>query len=116
MGPPASESIRRQISESVHLFAHQPTKEPISNPISESTYPPFNRSNLCTDDGFAEVGHEADQRRVPLVRDLRESGATRGHQHLPDAVFERPDGSVVHPQKRLVRIFKNSKTNKTNKK
>jgi hypothetical protein len=39
-------------------------------------------------DGLAVVRHESDERRVPLVDDLRERGRTRAHEHLPDAVVE----------------------------
>lgn len=59
------------------------------------------KPNLCADDRLPEVGHEADQGRVPLVGDLGEGRAPRGHEHLPDAVLERPDRRVVHPQERL---------------
>lgn len=59
-------------------------------------------TNLSADDGLAEVRHQPNKRGVPLVGDLREGRASRRHQHLPDAVLERPDRRVVHPQERLV--------------
>lgn len=54
-------------------------------------------SNLGADDSLAEVGHEADECGVPLVGDLGEGRASRGHEDLPDAVLERPDRRVIHP-------------------
>ena len=56
---------------------------------------------LRADDSFPEVSHEPDQGRVPLVSDLGERCASRGHEHLPDAVLEGPDRRIVHPQEGL---------------
>mmetsp|Transcript_3094 Transcript_3094/g.10260 ORF Transcript_3094/g.10260 Transcript_3094/m.10260 type:complete len:228 (-) Transcript_3094:3866-4549(-) len=46
--------------------------------------------------GLAVVRHQSDERRVPLVGDLRKRRRPRGHQHLPDSVLELLEGFVVH--------------------
>lgn len=69
------------------------------------------KANLGADDRLAEVGHEPDERRVPLVGDLGEGCASRRHEHLPDAVLERPDGGVVHPKERLRKNGRKKKLN-----
>lgn len=51
------------------------------------------RTDLGVDDGLAEVGHEADERRVPLVGDLGEGRLPRRHEHL--AVGKEGGGRVV---------------------
>lgn len=60
-----------------------------------------NDGHLGADDRLSEVGHEANKSGVPLVGDLGEGGASRRHEHLPDAILERSDRRVVHPQERL---------------
>ena len=56
---------------------------------------------LRVHDSLAVIRHEADERGVPLVDDLRERRRPRAHQNLPHAVFELFQRLVVHPQKRL---------------
>lgn len=58
-------------------------------------------NHLGANDSLSEVGHETDQRRVPLVGDLGERRASRRHQHLTDTVLERPDRRIVHSQEGL---------------
>mmetsp|Transcript_4532 Transcript_4532/g.13244 ORF Transcript_4532/g.13244 Transcript_4532/m.13244 type:complete len:1314 (+) Transcript_4532:2393-6334(+) len=54
---------------------------------------------------LAVVGHEADERRVPLVGDLGEGGGPRGHQDLAHAVLELAQRRVVHAQEGLRRAL-----------
>ena len=56
---------------------------------------------LCVYDSLAVVRHQANQSSVPLVRNLREGGGTRGHENLPDSVFKCLHGLVVHSQESL---------------
>mmetsp|Transcript_19227 Transcript_19227/g.59289 ORF Transcript_19227/g.59289 Transcript_19227/m.59289 type:complete len:634 (-) Transcript_19227:308-2209(-) len=60
---------------------------------------------LGVDDGLAEVGHEPDERGVPLVGDLRKSRRARRHQDLAHAVLERAKRLLVDAQKGLGRHF-----------
>ena len=53
------------------------------------------------DRGLAVVRHEADERGVPLVGDLRKRGAAAAHEDLPHAVLKRLHRLVAHPEKRL---------------
>ena len=43
---------------------------------------------LRVHDGLAEVRHQSYQRRVPLVRDLREGGRAGRHEDLPYPILE----------------------------
>jgi hypothetical protein len=40
------------------------------------------------DDCLAIIGHEADERRVPLVHNFGEGRGARAHQDLADAIVE----------------------------
>eukprot|EP00964_Phaeocystis_antarctica_P078146 scaffold48598_cov65-Phaeocystis_antarctica.AAC.1 len=60
---------------------------------------------LRRDGGLAEVGHHADERRVPLVDDLGEGRAARRHEHLPHAVLELAQRDVVDAQEGLRRAL-----------
>jgi len=51
------------------------------------------------DDGLAVVGHQADERRVPLVDDLGEGRRARGHEDLPDAVPARRQSHIVQQRR-----------------
>lgn len=57
------------------------------------------------DGGLAVVGHEADERRVPLVDDLGEGGGARGHEHHADAVLEAAERLLVDAQEGLRRAL-----------
>ena len=50
---------------------------------------------LRVHDGLAEVRHQANQSRVPLVRDLREGGRAGRHQYLSDTIFKRSQRLLV---------------------
>mmetsp|Transcript_10204 Transcript_10204/g.41240 ORF Transcript_10204/g.41240 Transcript_10204/m.41240 type:complete len:678 (+) Transcript_10204:3871-5904(+) len=47
------------------------------------------------------VGHQPDERRVPLVHNLGECRRARRHQHLPHPVLKLLQRLIVNPQKRL---------------
>ena len=51
---------------------------------------------VCVDDGFAVVGHQTDERGVPLVHDLGERRRTRAHEHLSDTVVELLNTCILH--------------------
>jgi len=53
------------------------------------------------DDSLTVVGHEADQRSVPLVHDLREGCRARAHEDLSDAIVELLNAFVGYPKERL---------------
>lgn len=53
------------------------------------------------DDCFSEVGHQADEGRVPFVRDFREGRAAGRHEDLAHSVFESLHGFVVDAQEGL---------------
>mmetsp|Transcript_51851 Transcript_51851/g.121766 ORF Transcript_51851/g.121766 Transcript_51851/m.121766 type:complete len:1251 (+) Transcript_51851:175-3927(+) len=57
------------------------------------------------DHRLAEVGHQADHRRVPLVGDLGEGRRARGHEDLADAVLELLLRLLVDAQVRLRRAL-----------
>ncbi len=54
-------------------------------------------------DSFTEIGHQPDQRSIPLVSDLGESGGARGHEDLADSVLETFQGLLVDSDKRASR-------------
>ena len=56
---------------------------------------------LGVDSGLSVVGHQPNEGCVPLVGNLGEGGASTAHQHLPDAVLERLESLIIHPQECL---------------
>ena len=60
---------------------------------------------LRVDHRLAEVGHQPDQRRVPLVRHLRERRTAAAHQNLPHVVLERLHLLLAHAQIRQRRLL-----------
>ena len=56
---------------------------------------------LSVDSGLPVVGHQPNERCVPLVGNLCEGGAAAAHQHLPDAVLKGLEGLIIHPQESL---------------
>mmetsp|Transcript_82933 Transcript_82933/g.149644 ORF Transcript_82933/g.149644 Transcript_82933/m.149644 type:complete len:355 (+) Transcript_82933:1047-2111(+) len=59
------------------------------------------QQRVGVDHCLAEVGHHADEVRVPLVRDLREGGGSRGHEDRSAAILVLLLGLVVHLQEGL---------------
>ena len=53
---------------------------------------------LRVDHGLAEVGHETNEGRVPLVNDFGESCLTRGHQDHSAPVVKFGDCVIVNPE------------------
>lgn len=60
---------------------------------------------LRVDNGLAEIGHEADERRVPLVDDLGERRRARRHEYLTHAVVVLVQRVVVDAQEALGRAL-----------
>ena len=60
---------------------------------------------LRVDHRLAEVRHQTDQRRVPLVRHLRERRASAAHQDLTHVVLELLHAVLVHTQERHRRLL-----------
>jgi len=58
---------------------------------------------LGVDHRLPEVGHEPDERRVPLVDNLGEGGGAGGHEDLADPVVELGHGLLVHAEEALGR-------------
>lgn len=54
---------------------------------------------LCVYDCLPKVGHEADQRCVPLVGDFGKSSRAAGHQYLSNPIFEPFQGLLIDPDK-----------------
>jgi len=58
---------------------------------------------LCVDSCLSEVGHEPNQRSVPLVDDLGEGGGSRSHEDHSDSVLKLLQRVIIHSQVRLCR-------------
>ena len=56
---------------------------------------------IRVDDRLAVVGHETDQRGVPLVHNLREGCGTRAHEDLSNTIVELLNAIVGHPNECL---------------
>ena len=50
---------------------------------------------LRVHDGLAEVRHQPDERRVPLVRDFCKGGRAGRHEHLSYPILEGSEGLLV---------------------